>query len=657
MLLFWGRDLIQFYNDAFRPSLASGGRHPRGLGMPAREFWSDVWHLVGQQIDDVMGKGKTTSYVDRLVPIERNGRLEEVYWTYSYSPVLDDDNMIGGTLVVCQETTQTVITARRAETLHRVAALPRQQTEASITAEATRILAQNELDVPAVLCFVRDAVDAHAYTLECDIGIPADRPHLRDPAFWKVEAAVDSRSIKLIDLSREKLPPRPHSWPEPITMAAVVPLENPWGGGVVGALVVGVSSGLQWNKAYEEFVVSAARDIATQVTTWRAELERERLLESIALEKNRLEYTFRQAPTFLAVLRGPQHVYELANDAYLELVGGRDIIGKPLLEAFPELKDQQFDQLIDRVLNTGETFVGHDLPATLRRRPDGPLETIYVDLTYSPFIEPDGTRSGVIAHGIETTQQVAARAERERLLAEAQEARAEAEAANRAKSDFLAIMSHELRTPLNAIGGYTELLELEVHGPITDQQRYDLGRIQASQRHLLGLINEVLNYARLETGTVRYDLQPIDPRVIVNSAQALVMPQVASKGLTLTVRDFTADARVMADAEKLRQILVNLLSNALKFTERGGAITITGQRHGDKFHIVIEDTGIGIPPDKIEAIFEPFVQVRADLTRTAEGTGLGLAISRDLALGMGGNLSAESELGKGSRFTLVLPAA
>ena len=243
--------------------------------------------------------------------------------------------------------------------------------------------------------------------------------------------------------------------------------------------------------------------------------------------------------------------------------------------------------------------------------------------------------------------------EQERAAAHA--AQQAADVANRAKSDFLATMSHELRTPLNAIGGYAELMEMGIRGPVTPAQREDLHRIQVSQRHLLGLINEVLNYAKVETGTVRYDLASVRVRDVLAAAEALVAPQTSAKGLRLTIGTCPPDLAVRADAEKLRQILVNLLSNALKFTERGGRIALECVASASRVEITVRDSGIGIPTEQLERIFEPFVQVRADLTRTAEGTGLGLAISRDLARGMGGELVVSSAMGQGSTFTLSLP--
>jgi len=250
-----------------------------------------------------------------------------------------------------------------------------------------------------------------------------------------------------------------------------------------------------------------------------------------------------------------------------------------------------------------------------------------------------------------------ARKEAEISRLEAEAARSEAEKASRAKSDYLAVMSHELRTPLNAIDGYAELLELEVRGPITLAQREDIRRIRRSQKHLLSLINDVLNFVRVDAGTVRYDITEFALADAIRGVEDVTTPQLRSRQLGFTLRGCDAELRVRADRDKAEQILVNLMTNAIKFTAPQGAIALECAREGTLIRVRIRDTGRGIPADKLSSIFEPFVQVARSAGAPSEGVGLGLAISRDLSRAMGGDLIVESEVGRGSLFTLTLPAA
>jgi PAS domain S-box-containing protein len=249
-----------------------------------------------------------------------------------------------------------------------------------------------------------------------------------------------------------------------------------------------------------------------------------------------------------------------------------------------------------------------------------------------------------------------ARREADEALTRAEEARARAEEANRAKMEFLAAMSHELRTPLNAIGGYAQLLELGIHGALTDEQREPLSRIQRSQQHLLGIINDILNFSRIDAGQITYDLATVPVHEVLDSVRQMIAPLADAKGLTFELTGCPVQAVAWADRAKVEQILVNLLSNAVKFTAHGGQVTLGCERAGaDRVGLTVRDTGSGIPADQLERIFEPFVQVGRSLTETREGAGLGLAISRDLARAMGGDLSVVSAAGEGSTFTLVLP--
>lgn len=245
--------------------------------------------------------------------------------------------------------------------------------------------------------------------------------------------------------------------------------------------------------------------------------------------------------------------------------------------------------------------------------------------------------------------------ERDRARAEADAARRAAQAANDAKGRFVSMVSHELRTPLGAIGGYAALLDEEIHGPLTDNQRKFIARIRHNQLHLLRLVNELLDLAKIESGQFPLKNTAVPVHDIVESVRTMIEPQVRSSNLNFEVDYGEESLCVCADKERVEQILLNLLANAVKFTASGGRITISTTASEKEVFLHVSDTGVGIPADKMEEVFQPFVQIHVRAPGTPKGTGLGLAISRELARAMGGDLAVKSESGIGSTFTLCLP--
>jgi len=344
--------------------------------------------------------------------------------------------------------------------------------------------------------------------------------------------------------------------------------------------------------------------------------------------------------------------YVLMNDAGARLHGrpADDFVGRTDDEMFPPAMAAELRANDLEVMRSGEMRRFEE--STVRdgeRRIYRSTKTVYRDLS--------GAVAGIVGVSTDVTDATRADAERSTLLERERATRLEAERANRAKGDFLAVMSHELRTPLNAIAGYVQILEMELHGPLTESQRETLRRVERSQRHLLAIINDILNFGRIEAGRVHYQVDDINLEEVLTDLTPLIEPQLAAKELAYSVNLRRSSLAVRADRDKLRQVLLNLLSNAIKFTPVGGRITVDAverQSMPDTVFIRVSDTGSGIPRDKLEVIFEPFVRIDTNLTRTTEGTGLGLAISRDLARGMGGNLRARSEVGHGSTFTVTL---
>jgi two-component system CheB/CheR fusion protein len=236
----------------------------------------------------------------------------------------------------------------------------------------------------------------------------------------------------------------------------------------------------------------------------------------------------------------------------------------------------------------------------------------------------------------------------------ADQAKRVAEDANTSKTTFLAGMSHDLRTPLNAIVGYVELLQMQMHGPVNDQQQVDLRRIKQSAAHLVALVTDILNFARINAGALTLQLSDVELSPLIGEIEELVLPQVQAKSITFARGQ--SDGVAHADPDRIRQILLNLIGNAIKFTSPGGHIDVSASSGDDTVRLSVSDTGIGIARDQFERIFQPFVQISRGLTSVGiDGVGLGLAVSRDLARRMGGDVRVESTVGEGSCFSLSLP--
>ncbi|HSH45170.1 MAG TPA: ATP-binding protein, partial [Longimicrobiales bacterium] len=411
----------------------------------------------------------------------------------------------------------------------------------------------------------------------------------------------------------------------------------------------------------EGAVVAFLNMVQESTARLRAEREAREVRDRAERMQTQFREVFTHAPSFMAVLRGPEHVFEYANEAYYRLVGHRELIGLPVLEALPEVREQGFRDLLDQVVRTGEPLVGRETRIVLSPEPGTEPEERFVDFVYYPLRDEANGPVGVVAHGYDVTEHVRSRKD-------AQRARREAEDASQAKSQFLANMSHEIRTPINAIMGYADLLELGTAGPLTDQQRSQLERLRASSHHLLSLVNDILDVAKVEAGRMDVDASPAEVARAVASALSVVRPQASDRGIQLENGCTPeADVRYNGDEDRVRQILVNLISNAVKFTEAGGKVRVEcgttedrppgleARREGLLTFIRVTDTGIGIAPEDLPQVFKPFVQVDRGHTRTYGGTGLGLTISRHLARLMGGDLTARSTPGEGSTFTVWLP--
>ena len=372
-----------------------------------------------------------------------------------------------------------------------------------------------------------------------------------------------------------------------------------------------------------------------------------------------VQEAMRRSPLPFAITRGAEHTVFYANPAFYRLAGiaNVDAPAVPIATVFTGAEGGALSALLDRAFRDGVSLLDEGIDALSERAStwrcsvwpviadDGRAEALGIQIRDS--IPPDDA----LDLQRQVAEQMLLSALRERGLAD------DAETANRAKTAFLRAMSHELRTPLNAIGGYIDLLDMGLRGPVTETQRADLARVRTNQQHLAALVTEILNFARVGSGSVSYAVSDVNGRDALRHTVELIEPLIAQQGLVFDGISGDVSIVARADPEKVTQILVNLLSNAIKFTPAGGHISAECAATDDTVTLSISDTGLGIPLDKLETVFEPFVQLKEGLADREGGIGLGLSISRDLARAMKGDLTVESAEGKGTRFTLSLPRA
>jgi PAS domain S-box-containing protein len=655
--LCWGPELVQVYNDAYRVIMRD--KHPAGLGRPVLLNWSEVAHDIGPLFERVQ-QGETVYFEDLPLRVERHGAIEDAFFTFSYSPVRVESGAIGGVLINCFETTQQVHV--------RGLQVERDRLFDSLHFERSRLEYVFQ-HTPAFLAILRgrehvfELVNEAYYQLvgHRDIlgrGVVDALPEIRDQGFVEIlDDVLETGEPFLGSEVPVLIARRPGAPPEQVYIdLAYLPLveEDGTRSGIV-AHGYEVTEQVLARRQVEQLLTAseqarvALEEVNRQLATKQEELES----ANRQLQETR-EHLYRiivQAPVAMYIALGREHVFDVANASYYAMVGKtpEDMLGRPGREVFPELAEQGIFEIIEDVYDTGVPYTASAIPAALDTDGDGVPETHYFNLVYQPLLGADGSVYAIALVATEVTQLVQAREA-------AEAAQQEAEVANRAKADFLASMSHELRTPLNAIGGYVDLIQMGIHGPVTDAQQTALSRVRASQQHLLSLINDVLSFARVEAGQIEIDVAPLAVRDLLAELEPLVHPLAESKDIALSVGCATG-AWLRGDEERIRQILLNLVGNAIKFTPPGGAVTVTCHESGEWVELRVSDNGPGIPPEKHASIFDPFVQVDRRLSNPAEGVGLGLAISRDLAAAMGGTITVASEPASGSTFTLRLPAA
>jgi GAF domain-containing protein len=436
--IWWGPEYVRFYNDAYRPILGSQ-RHPQFLGRPGRECWGEIWDRIGFMLDGVRETGVATWSEDYELFLTRNGYTEETYFTFSYAPLRDETGGVGGIFCACTETTSSVLMERRLETLRALASAsvgsndPDEVFRLSLAA-----ISRNPFDVPwALLYSLEDKRElTSGESLASLLGwtgfgqsavgplrpsvIPLGKSGSDEPGrcLSAVAHAPTPTVVENAEAAFGELPA--NGWPEISRAAVIVPILLRSRTYPIGLLVMGANPRTPLDTAYRDFFESIAAQMSKTVGSAIREKEEVQKAAALAdldrLERNRLYEIFRQAPAFIAILRGPDHIFEMANTSYYKMVGHRDVVGKPISEALPELKGQGFYELLDRVYRSGEAFKASGLRTMIRPDQGVDFTELYVDLLYQPLVDSEGKTEGILVHGVDQTARQVLEAERERML-------------------------------------------------------------------------------------------------------------------------------------------------------------------------------------------------------------------------------------------------
>jgi signal transduction histidine kinase len=477
MFIAWGQELAMLYNDAYIEIL--GDKHPSALGARLEDIWGEVWIDVKSNIEQAM-RGQAVYGENLSFTVNRKGYDEEVWFTFSYSPVRDESGQVGGMFCAVMETTEQVLAQR-----HR----------------------------------------------------------------------------------------------------------------------------------------------ADEIT--------------------RLQRLFQHAPGIIAVLRGPEHIFDIANDGYCRFIGRNDSVGKSVRQALPELDGQGFYELLDHVYTTGEPYFGNEVPILLQRAPNGKLEERFVSFIYQPTFDHRGDITGIFVEGNDVTESV-------RTFRALQASERELVAASHRKDEFLAMLAHELRNPLAPIATAADMLKMLAH---SDHKVLKAAEVIARQtKHLTALIDDLLDVSRVTKGLVELKMAVVDLTAIVTSAVEQARPLMKFKNQSLAVRYEGVHPSVTGDRNRLVQVIVNLLNNATKYTPDGGNIALTVDTHDSRVIIDVQDNGIGISKELQPQVFDLFTQATRTPDRSQGGLGIGLALVKTIVKLHGGEITVYSEgLGTGSKFTVVLP--
>jgi len=666
MFIWWSKELIMFHNDAYLPVL--GKKSPDALGKNARIVWSEVWQDIGPLVDDVF-RGGSVFMKDLPLYLGRKGFLEETYWTFSYSPILNEEGQVDGLFCACNEETEKILGQRRLNTSEKIAAIhTHQHTVEQVCKGAVEILDENRNDVPFSLLYLVDEQNGEMKLIHSS-GLGDEQSR---------SVICNGRPNDLWDLSEIKNCCKPvftnqvsneiRNFLPNITSAAILPLQKGGTEELSGFLICGVSPSLEFDERYKSYFIYTASQISTaiaDVSTFEYERKKAQALLELAQSKEKAEKElhnlFMEAPVGIIILRGPNHIVELVNEFYCLIVkrNKEELLGRSVFDVIPEAIEQGYREIINGVRISGEPLYLHEHETVLHR--NGKDETTYLSFVFQPLKELNDEVERVMVLVHEVADQVLARKNMEDLnlfleqevnqrTKALKQANAELERSNKELEQFAYAASHDMQEPLRKIQTFASFLTDNTES-ISEVKRKYISKIQESAKRMSGIIDDLLNYSHQTTEIqfVTKDLNKIVQDVIFD-----LELMINQKGAILTHENLPS---VQTIAGQMHQLFYNLINNALKFSKEDVPprihISCSILDEGRYVEITVKDNGIGFEAEYADKIFQLFK--RLNDRKSYSGSGIGLALCKKIVSNHGGTIRAESQLGEGASFIIRLP--
>jgi signal transduction histidine kinase len=657
MFIWWTRDLYMFHNDPYLPAL--GDKHHRALGARASEMWPEIWGQIGNIVESILNGGEAFYAEELLIKMNRKGYTEETYWTFSYSSMPGDDGQVNGIFCVCNEVTETVLAKRRLKTARDIAeswiGLPGLE---QVCQTSYKVLAQNPNDIPYSLIYLLSGPGMEAKLigqlteLPPEISIALEK-FIQSDKLPKCFAKVQKMGQEeLFDISEYHRDGSGTGFP---SQGVVLPLFQPENDQLLGFFVSGLSPILIYNEEYQSFLQLLARQIAISIASVKSRSEVDR-------QKSRLVNLFTQAPASICILDGPDLVYELVNPGYQQLFPGRNLLGKPILEVLPEIKNNEVYRTFKQVYETGITHEEQALLIPLARPLDGVMENRYFNYIQQARHNAQGHIDGVLVFAYEVTDLVLSRskveASEKRLKAiskelaarnlELGESNQQLRLINSDLDNFIYTASHDLKAPISNIEGLLQALLRSLPSETLKSERNEriLHLMQGSIDRFKKTISNLTEITKLQKENSQ-EVTLVNISEVIEEVILDLEPLIQTTGARLE-KGIQNNFPLHFSHKNLRSIIYNLLSNALKYhsPERNPLVQIHCQKTEDFVILIVQDNGLGMNLSDDSTIFGMFKRLHDHV----EGAGIGLYMVKKILDNAGGRIEVESQEGKGSIF-------